>query len=86
MASVDDVRSGVAHAKQKADEAIGALQQAHSALDEAQNMLTQAIQGSGQDEILMARNMLVEATENLRMVGGTIRSSIDSAESWAGRL
>ena len=47
---------------------------------------TQAIQGSGQDEILMARNMLVEATENLRMVGGTIRSSIDSAESWAGRL
>ncbi|WP_243790088.1 hypothetical protein [Saccharopolyspora gloriosae] len=86
MASVDDVRNGVAQAKAKADEALGSLEQARASLDDAQNMLTQAIQGSGHDEILQARNMLAEAGQNLNLLKSSISNSIETADGWAGRL
>ncbi|MFR9730932.1 hypothetical protein ACL03H_17035 [Saccharopolyspora sp. MS10] len=86
MAGVDDVRDGIARAKVKAEEALTAIQQAGLALDEAQSMLVEATQGSGQDEILQSRNMLVDATQNLQLVQGTVRNSISSAEGYAGRL
>lgn len=86
MAGVEDVREGIARAKEKAGESISAIQQAALALDEAQAALHQATQGSGQDEIHQARNMLVEAVQNLTLVQGTVNASITSAEGYAGRL
>lgn len=86
MASVEEVRNGVAQAKSKADEALGSLGQARLALDEAQGLLSQAIQGSGHDEILQARNMLAEAGQNVELLKSSISNSIEAADGWAGRL
>lgn len=86
MASVGDVRERIARAKAKAEESIGAIQQAALALDEARAELQDATSDSGQDEIHQARNMLVEAVQNLTLVQGTVNASMSSAEGYAGRL
>lgn len=86
MAGVEEVREGIALANQKASESIAALQQATLALEEAQQALAAATQGSGQEEIHNAYGMLAEAAHNLSGVEGTINASISFAEGYAGRL
>jgi uncharacterized protein (DUF2342 family) len=86
MAGVEEVRAGIALANEKASESIAALQQATQALEEAQEALTTATQGSAQEEIQHAHGMLAEAMQSLNGVQGTISASISSAESYAGRL
>lgn len=86
MAGVEEVRAGITLANQKASESIAALQQASLALEEAQQALASATQGSAQEEIQHAYGMLAEATQSLNGVQGTINASITSAESYAGRL
>ena len=86
MAGVEEVRAGIALANQKASESIAALQQATLALEEAQQALASATQGSSQEEIQHATGMLAEAAQSLTGVQGTINASITSAEGYAGRL
>ncbi|GAA2783633.1 hypothetical protein [Saccharopolyspora taberi] len=86
MAGVEEVRAGIALANQKASESIAALQQATLALEEAQQALAAATQGSSQEEIAHATGMLAEAAQSLAGVQGTINASITSAEGYAGRL
>ena len=86
MAGVEEVRAGIALANQKSSESIAALQQATLSLEEAQQALAGATQGSGQEEILQAHGMLAEATQSLSGVQGAINASISSAEGYAGRL
>ncbi len=86
MAGVEEVRAGIALANQKATEGIAALQQAALVLEEAQQALATATQGSSQDEIQHAYGMLAEATQSLTGLQGTINASISSAEGYAGRL
>lgn len=86
MAGVEEVRAGIALANQKASESVAALQQASMSLEEAQQALADATQGSGQEEILQAHGMLAEATQSLSGVQGTINASISSTEGYAGRL
>ncbi|NYH79190.1 hypothetical protein FHR84_002524 [Actinopolyspora biskrensis] len=86
MAGVEEVRAGIALANQKASESVAALQQATLSLEEAQQALANATQGSGQEEIQHAYGMLAEAAQSLNGVQGTINASITSAENYAGRL
>lgn len=86
MAGVEEVRAGIALANQKASEGIAALQQAGLALEEAQQALANATQGSSQEEIQHAYGMLAEANQSLNGLQGTINASISSAEGYAGRL
>ncbi|GAA4851754.1 hypothetical protein [Saccharopolyspora rosea] len=86
MAGVEEVRAGIALANQKCSEGVAALQQAALSLEEAQQALTTATQGSTQEEIQHAQGMLAEAIHTINTVQGTVHASITSAENYAGRL
>ena len=70
MASIDEVRAGISQATDKAQESLGALQQAHSSLEEAQGLLSRAVEGSGQADAQ-------EATGHLAQAIGTITEAAD---------
>src|SRR6266568_313418 len=58
MASVEEVRAGIAQANQQANESMAALQQASSALEQAQSSLSMVTQGSGQPDAEQATGLL----------------------------
>ncbi|RCW43653.1 hypothetical protein DFQ14_106131 [Halopolyspora algeriensis] len=86
MTGVEEVRAGISLATQKASDGIAALQQATLALEEAQQALAAATQGSSQEEIQHAYGMLAEVTQNISGAQGTLNAVISSAEGYAGRL
>lgn len=86
MASIGEVQSGIALANQKASESLGALQQAHSQLEEAQNSLTRVTEGSAQSDVNDAVNQLQHAISSLSEVQNQVRSAIDTAEGISQRL
>ena len=61
MASIEEVRAGILSANDKASESLGALQQAHSALEQAQGELARVTEGSGQADVSEANSLLAQA-------------------------
>jgi methyl-accepting chemotaxis protein len=86
MASIDEVRAGIALANQKASESLGALQQAHSQLEEAQASLTRVTEGSGQSDVHDANGQLQQAVQSISEVQQLVRSAISTAEGISQRL
>ncbi|GAA0511932.1 hypothetical protein GCM10011581_02180 [Saccharopolyspora subtropica] len=86
MAGVEEVRAGIALANQKMQEGIAALQQTNLVLEEAQQALVSATQGSTQEEMQHAHGMLAEAMQTINGVQGTLQATIASTEGYAGRL
>lgn len=86
MASIEEVRSGITMANQKASESLGALQQAHSQLEEAQSALTRVTEGSGQPDVQDANGQLRQAVTSVSEAQQLVRSAISSAEGIAQRL
>ncbi len=86
MASVDEVRAGIALAVQQAGESRQALQQANSSLEQAQSTLTMVTQGSGQPDADQARGLLVQAVQQIGEVTRTVNAAITTAESYSARL
>ncbi|MBE9373988.1 hypothetical protein IQ251_05960 [Saccharopolyspora sp. HNM0983] len=86
MAGVEEVRAGINLATQKASESIAALQQAAMSLEEAQQALVSATQGSGQQEVQHAHGMLAEAIQTITGAQGTVNACITTAEGYADRL
>lgn len=86
MASIEEVRAGIALANQKASESLGALQQAHSQLEEAQSALTRVTEGSSQADVHDASNQLQHAVSSISDVQQLVRSAIDTADGIAHRL
>lgn len=86
MASIEEVRAGIALANQKATESLGALQQAHSQLEEAQSALTRVTEGSSQADVHDANNQLQHAVSSVSEVQQLVRSAIDTAEGISHRL
>lgn len=86
MASVEEVRAGIALATEKAQTGIAALAEASGALEEAQAALVAATQGSASVEIAQAHGMLAEALQSLVGVQSTVSAGISSAESYSGHL
>ncbi len=86
MASVEEVRASIAVANDKASESIGALQQAHSALEQAQGMLLKASEGSTQSDFSEANGLLTQAVGSVREVQQAVHAAINASESAAARL
>ncbi|WP_158886655.1 hypothetical protein [Amycolatopsis anabasis] len=86
MAGVEEVRAGIAQANEKASASIAALQQAAQSLGEAQQILSQATEGSSQNEVNEAHRMIAEALNGINDTQGTVEACISSAESYAARL
>ncbi|MGH3438664.1 MAG: hypothetical protein ACRDRN_19615 [Sciscionella sp.] len=86
MASVEEVRAGIALASEKARGSMAALAEAATALEESQAALVSSTQGSANDEIAQAHGLLAEALQNISGVQGTISAGISAAESYSGHL
>ncbi|SHH00278.1 hypothetical protein [Streptoalloteichus hindustanus] len=86
MASVEQVRAGIALATDKASESIGALQQAATAIEQAQTAFAQASEGSSQSDAEQINGLLQQALQSIGDVQQTVNAAISSAESYASRL
>jgi hypothetical protein len=86
MASIEEVRAGIAAANEKASESLGALQQAQSALEQAQGELLQVTQGSGQADVSEANGLLAQAVGSVTEVQQSVQAAIQASEGVANRL
>jgi hypothetical protein len=86
MASIDEVRAGIGLATDKASESLGALQQAHSSLEQAQGLLLRATEGSGQSDAPEATGLLAQAIGSITEVQQAVSAAIQAAEGVANRL
>ncbi len=86
MAGIDEIRAGIALANEKASASIAALQQAALALEEAQQSLTRATEGSSQHEVSQAHGLLAEALQGINGLQSTVQASISSADQYSSRL
>ena len=86
MASIEEVRAGIALATQKAAESLGALQQAQAQLEEAQASLAQVTEGTSQSDAREANDRLQHAARSVNEVQQLVHSAISTAESVAQRL
>ncbi|HEY2203442.1 MAG TPA: hypothetical protein VGH99_03040 [Pseudonocardia sp.] len=86
MASIEEVRSGIALATQKASESLGALQQAQSHLEEAQASLARVTEGTAQSDAQNANAQLQHAAQSVNEVQQLVHSAISSAEGVSQRL
>ncbi len=86
MASFEEVRAGIALANDKASESLGALQQAHSALEQAQGMMLRVSEGSGQADVSEANGLLAQAVGSVLEVQQAVAAAIQASEGVAARL
>lgn len=86
MPGVDEIRTGIAVATEKAQSCIAAISQASLHLDEARSALATATQGSGQADVAQAHGLLAEALQVLASAQATVQASITTAEGYAARL
>jgi hypothetical protein len=86
MASFEELRAGIALANDKASESLGALQQAHSALEQAQGMMLRVSEGSGQADVSEANGLLAQAVGSVVEVQQAVAAAIRAAEGVASRL
>jgi hypothetical protein len=86
MANIEEVRAGIALANDKASESLGALQQAHSSLEQAQGALLRATEGSGQADVSEANGLLAQAVGSISEVQQAVHAAIQASEGVANRL
>jgi hypothetical protein len=86
MASIDEVRAGIALANDKASESLGALQQAHSSLEQAQGVLMRVTEGSAQADVSDANGLIAQAVGSILEVQQAVAAAIQAAEGVASRL
>jgi hypothetical protein len=86
MASIEEVRAGIALANDKASESLGALQQAHSSLEQAQGALMRVTEGSSQADVNDANGLLAQAVGAIQEVQQSVAAAIQAAEGVAARL
>lgn len=86
MASIEEVRAGITAANDKASESLGALQQAHSSLEQAQGQLMAATEGSGQADVSEANGLLAQAVSSITEVQQSVQAAIQASEGVANRL
>lgn len=86
MASIEEVRAGIAAANEKASESLGALQQAHASLEQAQGALLRSTEGSGQADVSEALALLSQAVGGVTEVQQAVAAGIQASEGVANRL
>lgn len=86
MASIGQVRTGIAAANEKANEGLEAAQQSHACLGAAQAQLMRAAEGSGQADASSALGLLAQAISDLDTVRQQVSAAISAAEDVGNRL
>lgn len=86
MASIEEVRAGIAAANDQASQSLGALQQAHSSIEQAQGIMMRVSQGSAQADVSDVNGMLAHAAGSVIEVQQMVTSAIRTAESVGARL
>lgn len=86
MASIEEVRAGISLATDKAGESLGALQQAHATLEEAQGSLMRATAGSSQADASDASGLIAQALGGITEIMQSVSAAITTAGSLAARL
>jgi hypothetical protein len=86
MASIEEVRAAIALANDRASESLGALQQAHSSLEQAQGALLRATEGSTQADVSEANGLLAQAVGSIGEVQQAVVAAIQASEGVAARL
>ena len=86
MASIEEVRAGIARANESANESLGALQQAHASLEQAQGALMRVTEGSGQADVTEANGLLAQAVGSIEEVRQQVSAAISASEDVANRL
>lgn len=86
MSSIEEVRAGIGLANDKASESLGALQQAHSSLEQAQGALMRVTEGSGQADVSEANGLLAQAVGSILEVQQAVSAAIQVAEGVEARL
>jgi uncharacterized phage infection (PIP) family protein YhgE len=86
MASIEEVRAGIALATQKASESLGALKQAQSHIEEAQQALQQVTEGTSQADAQDAVAQLQQAANSVNEVQQLVQSAVSTAEGISQRL
>ena len=86
MASIEEVRPGSPAPTRARKESLGALQQAHASLEQAQGALMQATEGSGQADVTEANGLLAQAVGNINEVQQQVSAAIRASEDVAARL
>lgn len=86
MSSIEEVRAGIAMANDQSAQSLGALQQAHSSLEQAQGALLRTTEGSAQAGVSEANGLLARAVGGITEVQQAVQAAIQAAESVAARL
>jgi uncharacterized protein YoxC len=86
MASIEEVRAGIAQAGQKAQESLDALQQAQSHIEEAQQLLQRVTEGTSQADAQEAVAQLQQAANSINDVQQLVQAAVSTAEGTAQRL
>jgi len=86
MASIEEVRGGIAQATDKASDSLGHLQQAHSDLEQSQGLLMRAVEGSSQADADEAVGLLGRAIGMAAELQQTVSAAVQSAEGVGARL
>jgi len=86
MSSIEEVRTGIAAANDQASQSLGALQQAHSSIEQAQGIMMRVSQGSAQADVSDVNGMLAHAAGSVVEVPQMVTSAIRTAESVGARL
>jgi hypothetical protein len=84
--SIEQVRAGIAASNESANSGLGALQQTHADLEQAQGALMQATEGSGQGDVSDALGMYAQAIANVEETRQMVSAAISAAEGVANRL
>ncbi|MBQ0926738.1 hypothetical protein [Saccharopolyspora endophytica] len=86
MSGIEEIRAGISLANEQGREAIAAIQQAVTKLEEAQGTLARITEGTTQDEVVAASGGLAEAIQSLGGAQGTVNVSLEATEGYASRL
>lgn len=86
MASIEEVRAGIALAVDKASESLGALQQAYASLEQALGVLIHSTEGSPQADVSRATGLFSQAVGNVQETQQAVRAGMTEAEAVSSRL
>jgi hypothetical protein len=86
MGSIEEVRAGIAAANELASEALGAAQQCHASLEQAQGALMRAVEGSGQADVTTAVGLAAQSVNDADQLRQLIAALISESESISNRL
>jgi hypothetical protein len=86
MASIEEVRAAIAQAIEKAGQSAAALQQAADLAEDAQALLSNAVQGSGQGDAEQVNAQFAQVVSGVGDLQQHLSSGISGAEGINSRL